>query len=1407
MKPHPFYHIFFPLFTFLFILNTSVWGACSGTNTGSWNTATSSSFAVNDYYVKNTTQDYYPVSLSTSGTLVINVKDDDSSSYDNLTATLYGDSSCGSALWTASTTSRYQTGTLTFNQTLVAGNYVLHIAGSSSDETKYDVSGTFTSGSITYVDSADDICYDDYVLSGMMCFEFGGFGCTTTFPIRNISNDNISNVQVIHNEDGMTGSMFSGCNVTPSGDCEEESNLDMGPFGMFGSATSFSFDNAITPTQTDASVSTTSMMSMSFFTTESLYATYQKDGVYYRGVMKPCPEVSNGGRDFELRNPVETRNIKGNLKVIGNTVLCYKENGVCVDTDLANNRVSLSFIDIDGVNRTYNNSSQAQVADVPSTAKVVWAGFYTQGFLKTTQNATVTALNGSPTYLTIPSGATIELRNDVIDVYPFATNEYTYATFTEVDALKGLSGSQVNGWFTGANIKALTGDDDGALGYFGAWTLVIVYEDASETLKNISVFDGYKQIGGSNDTIDVSGFYTPTSGTVNSALSVFVGEGDKNIEGDDITLEGTSLSSTGTTNAFNSTVNGFTTNPNPINYQGIDIHNYNVGKDGDTSHPQIIGNGVKEATIGLTTTGDYYYPSMVAFTTDLYEPRVCYKQEFLDANGNPLENISIGDTITVATWISNMKKDASDGNLEDAEKVEITVELDSTNLAYKPGTLKMKNIGESIYTARTDAQHDDTIEYFTDLNQSKWRVGDGANATDGGTLKANGAGEDTLKTYVQFQVELLKEGDITIDNIYKVSYENSALQMRIGDESPINIGVCTDINTSLGVNGLLGAFNVVNEFGGASDFDNPASAQTYLVTQVAGRPFNVKIISLNATGDALASYNGDVNVSLIPTPNYQSCFGDATCMQNLCNASSPIIGTSQIITFNNSSSEIINNFSYNSASQDLSFKIAYNSGANNACSLDSFAMRPDHFNILVPAGQDLELLRAGTDYTFPLRAVNNDNATATPGYTRAINTANFDLNQTLYLPDNTIEATLNGALAFGPLAMNFLNGISNNFVATFNEVAKVNMLLIDNTWAGVDINNSDTPADCSATGAFVCGDVNVTFIPNSFTFTVVPTLHNEANTNTTYLSNDLNMSAHLDIQIQATNANGVATQNFATNVWENPVSVTYQLPAVAGMVENKQEINAPINLDFAAGSLAIPWNEANTTKELQFNFNRTINTPLNPFVVQGADVNITVASSYTAATSGATATITGNANGINNNATFVYGRTHAPRQRYTDNVSQNAFIYFESFCSATDANGVTCNKALLPNGIASTFTDDPRWFVNLNHNSLTEGSVDIVKQKSGTNVATDIVDASDNPGGNPSISIIDYDASRGYPYKTTMENNASSWLIYNPNNAAATTNEFEVEFDASASSWAGQNESNSTTQQNASQNTHRRIIW
>lgn len=643
--------------------------------------------------------------------------------------------------------------------------------------------------------------------------------------------------------------------------------------------------------------------------------------------------IHSGERNFLLRNPILSRNIRGNLKVIGNTVLCYKQNGQCVDTNSANNQVSLNFIDTNTITHTYNNSSQAQIANVPATAKVLWAGFYTQGHLGRNYSETTSALTGTPAYLTTPNGTSIAVAPQIIDVYEYTSDNYTYSTFSEIPSLVGMTGSQINGYFTGANIKAREGDDGGSLGYFGAWTLVVIYQDDTESLKNISVFDGYKRvsndIGYENVDIPVSGFLTPTSGNVNSTLSVFIGEGDKNIAGDSIWLNNIQIPNADNDNAFNSTINGFIPNPNPVNFQGIDIHSYDVGVDGNTSHAQVIGNGATSATIRLHTeqytdnSSDTYFPSMVAFTTELYEPRVCYVENYYDADGNAtLTSANIGDTIMIKTWIANMKKDASDGNLETAQKVEITMEHDDTNLAYQTGTTKIQNIGESVYSTKTDATDSDIAKFTSDTNTSVWHIGTGATSTDGGNLTPNVTNDATNKVYISFKTKLLGSGDINISNVYKVSYENSNMGLRIGDESPVNIGVCKDFNTSIQiVQPPLGVFNVTNQNANVASGDptDGLDIKNALWSQVSGKAFNVKIVALDSDKITPKNFTGNVILDLVNSTNItdeQSTCTNAPLLQQYKN---PAPKTN---LFNSESTKLFN-LQYDKADQNTRFRVKF----------------------------------------------------------------------------------------------------------------------------------------------------------------------------------------------------------------------------------------------------------------------------------------------------------------------------------------------------------------------------------------------------------------------------------------------------------------------------------------------------
>jgi hypothetical protein len=65
---------------------------------------------------------------------------------------------------------------------------------------------------------------------------------------------------------------------------------------------------------------------------------------------------------------------------------------------------------------------------------------------------------------------------------------------------------------------------------------------------------------------------------------------------------------------------------------------------------------------------------------------------------------------------------------------------------------------------------------------------------------------------------------------------------------------------------------------------------------------------------------------------------------------------------------------------------------------------------------------------------------------------------------------------------------------------------------------------------------------------------------------------------------------------------------------------------------------------------------------------------------------------------------------------------------------------------------------------------------------------------------------KGYPYKTTMNVNSSDWLIFHKFDAAATVNNFELEFN-SAAGWSETTLTGENVDSGAALNTNRRIEW
>jgi hypothetical protein len=489
-------------------------------------------------------------------------------------------------------------------------------------------------------------------------------------------------------------------------------------------------------------------------------------------------------RDFELR---ENQKLFGDVTVLGNTVLCKKSGNQCVEPTSTTDSNAQTYLEL-------APQSYATLT-LPAGATVTKAYLYWQGrFDATSSNTPLTttqqAAASSIKLKTPQSGGFVSLTGGTLD---YATTKATnwvpiYSARKDVTSWVQQGGS---GKYYIEDLTTTTGrtwdksPSDG-LGAFGAWTLVVVYQDpaakASNSLKDVSIFDGYKIIQADPSTdslvqIDVSGFYTPP-GTVPvaSTLYLFAGEGDRYITGDSLTMNSTTHTvfmeignkSGSTSNAFYS---GISTDgarsPNLSNNNGIDIQKYNVGtEDGGLG---IIGNSALDASFKLSTTGDTYMPSVLVFSTDLYTPNICYSEEIIingvAQTGQGIE-LNKGDNIGVRTWFTNT-------NPEVAEKVQIVHTFDdkftyveqsssvNNNNPASPGGITPPPATVAL-TAQTDAANDDLLYYDPTSLEFKYNLGDTADASSGGFFYES----NTTTAVFEF------EGSVeSVDANYTIEYE------------------------------------------------------------------------------------------------------------------------------------------------------------------------------------------------------------------------------------------------------------------------------------------------------------------------------------------------------------------------------------------------------------------------------------------------------------------------------------------------------------------------------------------------------------------------------------------------------------------------------------------------------------
>jgi len=452
----------------------------------------------------------------------------------------------------------------------------------------------------------------------------------------------------------------------------------------------------------------------------------------------------------------------GDIQIIGNALMSCVQGtnnppATCIASVPVSGTGSTSLNDNDYNMRLVNvaggtTSSSSADLSLPTGATVLWAGLYWGADTSAGTNGTAAtaALRGQIRF-SVPGGTYQTVTATQVDAATAAGQGTRYSAF--VDVTTSVQGGGA-GTYRVADIQAGTGQDR-----YAGWSLVVVVRDTAQPLRNLTVFDGYQVVNSAAATVNitVSGFRTPLSGPFTVRAGAVSYEGDLSSTGDQLRVNGINLSNAvnPASNVFNSTIsrlgaNITAKNPNFANQLGFDADLFDASG--------ILANGATGATLTFTTGGETYYPAVLTFANDVYQPVVDGNviKTVTDLNGG---SVLANDVLQYTVNISNTGNDPS-ANM-------VLTDAIPANTTYVPGTLVVASGANA--GPKTDASGDDQAQF--NGSSVVFRLGTGANATTGGTLAINASTSITFNVRVNAGVP----AGTTIANQASVAYNGASL--------------------------------------------------------------------------------------------------------------------------------------------------------------------------------------------------------------------------------------------------------------------------------------------------------------------------------------------------------------------------------------------------------------------------------------------------------------------------------------------------------------------------------------------------------------------------------------------------------------------------------------------------------
>ena len=597
-------------------------------------------------------------------------------------------------------------------------------------------------------------------------------------------------------------------------------------------------------------------------------------------------------------------------------------NLTCTNDNSYNDNGYMSkYIDIDNDTSTWNSSSSNFT--LPSTSNgILWAGLFWQGAInnkptesgrntdgsyyrayRTQRRASLSDGNIVYTYINADQAIDLETSNANKILLKINTNNYEsiqastfyydtaydtsggfYAAYADVTSfLQDKNLTDGNHTATIANLVTNEGRES-SIGNIGGWSLVVIYNESGGGAKarNLSVYNGYTTISSTSGTrsVQISGFKLPSSGTVNSSFSAFAGEGEfvygtpSNSFDRMFVSKFSDLSSpqnmpgaTDPNNIFDAILANISRdsgNDNDVsNANGIDIENYDVS-DIMTIYRDENPN-IDTIYIGLESGQDYITPSMMAFATELYRPKVCIdytvqKDRYdITQDGRAIDTKGTGD-LSVTLALQSLEGDFDFTNSQIGVRLVPTSNTSFDNAYYAPNNVNTFIQGIPAGGSFTAPSH---------------MMGIGENITSsGGTIRR------FQRYFARFDYNLLASytGKFEVDL-------NTTINFGSGDVPSFQSTQYEDIERceqNLTYNPIKGSYNIERTDSANYDGVTHPELKYPLYTQIVGKDFDFRLVAYNQSStpaytDELALTDYTVDLELIDAAPFNDAQSVFTC--------------------------------------------------------------------------------------------------------------------------------------------------------------------------------------------------------------------------------------------------------------------------------------------------------------------------------------------------------------------------------------------------------------------------------------------------------------------------------------------------------------------------------------------------